>query len=77
MITNSRRSDPGDGEDPASDRAGEARICAGCGQPIKEDDLAVEYREVIGLQEWKLWDYHSACAPGDKLEPERALGPKD
>jgi len=42
---------------------GEARVCAGCGQPVTEDDLAVEYREVIGLQEWKSSYYHTACAP--------------
>jgi hypothetical protein len=77
VITNSRRSDPGDGEDPESDRAGGARICAGCGQAVTEDDHPVEYREVIGLQEWKSSYYHTACAPGDKLEPDRPLGPKD
>ena len=77
MITNSRRSDPGAREGPASARAGEARVCAGCGQPVTEDDLPVEYREVIGLQEWKSSYSHTACAPGDELEPDRPRGPKD
>ena len=43
MISDSRKSDPGAREGPESDRAGGARICAGCGQPVKEDDLAVAF----------------------------------
>jgi hypothetical protein len=77
MITNSRKSDPGARGGPASDRAGGARTCVGCGQPVKEDDRPVEYREVIGLQEWKSIYYHTACAPGDRVESDRPRGPKD
>ena len=38
-------------------------ICAKCQRPIADGDGSVQYREVVGLQEWTVWTYHAACAP--------------
>ena len=65
MINDSSRSEPDAPEGQAGDPAVEPRMCAGCGQPVKDDDRSVECREVIGLQEFKSWHYHAACVPRD------------
>ena len=38
-------------------------ICAKCQRPNADGNGSVQYREVVGLQEWTVWTYHAACAP--------------